>query len=300
MLATTPVIKEQAVCNTQIYGEDDFTQRSPETIIYSVDVMSSHNDDTSSLDVCRGSIHVFNNTAPISSFENDAIERNPVLSARLPIKDSLKSICSMQNTSLDESVNFSKPLNNHVGVPELLQDSAVETANFADDYLLSVSELDLLRASVTIATRIHSADRLWDLSAGSVFLGSPTLYWAGDLPWNLRPTHMQLTVPHHPILDVLPWPSMRDKLIRMYSMPLEIWPRHPSDSDACSLVRLVYDMEDGGIKVWGSDPTSAQSWEVDQTFVRAWWWALDSDIIALSNCRRLSRGDPALDVLTHS
>jgi hypothetical protein len=53
-------------------------------------------------------------------------------------------------------------------------------------------------------------------------------------------------------------------------------------------------MESGGIRVWGEDPTTEDAWEVTQEFAETWWWALDEDIVRLSNRRRAARGEPRL------
>ena len=80
----------------------------------------------------------------------------------------------------------------------------------------------------------------------------------------------------------------------MYDLPSDLWPRHPSDGSESSVVRMVYDMEDGGIRVTGPDPSKETSWEVEQGFYEIWWWALDQGVVNGSNQRRLARGLPVL------
>lgn len=177
---------------------------------------------------------------------------------------------------------------------DFLQEDDTQNTTFPDDFWLQVSELDLLRASFDLATRLRCADRLWDLSASSVFLETDAATWMSLLPANLQPTPKQLTVAHHPIIDLLPWPTVRNKLIEMYCMPVHFWPRHPDDGSPCSLVRLVYDMEDGGIRLWGADPAAADAWEVQERFAMTWWWALDHRVLRGTNQRRLARGETPL------
>jgi Domain of unknown function (DUF3425) len=177
---------------------------------------------------------------------------------------------------------------------DFLQEDDIQNATFPDDFCLNVSELDLLRASFEIASQLRCADRVWDLGASSVFLEGDTAAWMFSLPANLQPTTKQLTVAHHPIIDLLPWPNVRNKLIEMYCMPVHFWPRHPDDGSPCSLVRLVYDMEDGGIRVWGADPAAADSWEVQDRFAMTWWWALDPGVLRGTNQRRIARGEAPL------
>lgn len=180
----------------------------------------------------------------------------------------------------------------------LLQVEEVQSTTFPDDYHLAVPELDLLRASFEIATRLQSAERLWDMQAASVFQDPGHSQWACELPKNLQPTKTQLSLAHHPILDIIPWPSVRDKLIRMYNLPPNFWPRHPDDGSECSLIRLVYDMEAGGVRVWGADPASEESWEIEESLFAAWWWALDRKILLATNRRRTGRGQRPLQELS--
>ena len=175
-----------------------------------------------------------------------------------------------------------------------LQVDDVASASFADDKWVAVTELDLLRAAYSNATRIKSADRLWDLGAASVFTTQSASGWVEQLPDNLRPTSTQLTQPHHPSIDVLPWPSVRDKLIKMWNMPEDFWPRHPIDRERLTLIRFVFDMENGGVRIWGAEADAHEGWEVDQYFVDVWWWALDQNVLANSNRRRMRRGLPML------
>lgn len=177
---------------------------------------------------------------------------------------------------------------------EFLQDDDVLNATFADDFQIAVPELDLLRAAYQIADRLQSTQLLFDMNAESIFITNDCSSWIPSLPQNLRPTIEQLTVPHHPLLDILPWPAVRKRLINMYSLPSNLWPKHPDDGTESSIVRMVYDMEDDGVRVSGSDPTIEASWEIQQRFFNAWWWALDQSVIWNSNKKRIARGLPML------
>ena len=178
---------------------------------------------------------------------------------------------------------------------EFLQLDDTQNATFADDFHIAVPELDLLRAAYQNGGRLQSSHLLFaGLTAQSVFQSADCSSWMLSLPENLQPTETQLAFPHHPVIDVLPWPAVRTRLIKMYSMPSELWPRHPKDGTECSLVRMVYDMEDGGVRVTGPDPSKETSWEVEQRFFEIWWWALDQTVINTSNKRRQLRGQPLL------
>lgn len=175
-----------------------------------------------------------------------------------------------------------------------LQTDDVVNATFADDFQIAVPELDLLRAAYENAGRMRSAHLLFDMNAESVFLTSDCSSWIAALPKNLQPTLAQLTISHHPVIDILPWPAVRTKFINMYSLPSDLWPRHPVDGAASSLVRMVYDMEDGGVLVSGQDPSKESAWEIEQRFFNAWWWGLDQRVVSISNQKRIARGLPKL------
>lgn len=203
----------------------------------------------------------------------------------LSIDESDSSSVTFQTSPSDGS-NTSLDLN------EFLQADEILNASFADDYNIEVPELDLLRAAYSIAGRLRSAQILFDFTAQSIFQTSDCSSWISTLPKNLQPTYAQVLVPHHPILDILPWPAVRTKLINMYSLSSDLWPRHPSDGTVSSVVRMVYDMEDGGIRVTGPDPSNERAWEIQQSFFDAWWWALDQSVVNLSNEKRVARGQP--------
>jgi hypothetical protein len=171
----------------------------------------------------------------------------------------------------------------------------VQNATFADDFRIAVTELDLLRAAYENASRMNSSHLLFaGLGAQSVFQTSDCSSWILTLPENLMPTEAQLALPHHPAIDVLPWPAVRNRLIKMYNMPSDLWPRHPEDGTESSFIRFIYDMEDGGVRVTGPDPAKESAWEIEQRFFECWWWALDQAIVANSNLKRLARGQPML------
>lgn len=116
-----------------------------------------------------------------------------------------------------------------------------------------------------------------------------------NLPSHLQPTPTQRLIPHHPVLDLLPWPSTRDKLIQVFNLPVNLRPQ--TARDPMGVVRLVYDMEDSsgeGLKVNGQDPFEPQEWEIGQLLFERWWWAFESIVVANSNCARRDRGKEPL------
>jgi len=167
--------------------------------------------------------------------------------------------------------------------------------SFPDESYLEMAELTLLRGCMAIARRLGIQDTIWSLAGVSPFT-NPDMALAefNHLPANLRPTLLQMTIPHHPVIDLLPWPSARDRMIGILAQPPEIRP--PGAASPMALLEFVYDIEDGaeGVRISGSDPYSASNWEVGEKVFKSWWWIFDRDIIKRSNELRASRGAPML------
>jgi hypothetical protein len=217
----------------------------------------------------------------------------------IPYEDS----SAWQPVTGDSNIDFAALFGDHVwtadsgalALDDIFQSEELQNATFADDFNIAVPELDLLRAAYQVAGRLQSSHLLFaGLQAQSIFHTADCSSWITTLPKNLQPTTEQLTIPHHPLIDILPWPAVRARLVRMYSLPSDLWPRHPSDGTESSLVRLVYDMEDGGIRVTGPDPSAENAWEIEQRFFEIWWWALDQSVISNSDRKRRIRGLPKL------
>lgn len=197
--------------------------------------------------------------------------------------------------------------------------------SFPDDGLLTVPSLILINAATRVAQRLNIAEAIWDFAAispfynrqsqpfvvapprGSIQLPTPETFPADrvqgenlpldvtQLPSHLRPTPTQRLVPHHPALDLLPWPTTRDKLIQVFHLPAESRPKNAQGS--MGLWRLMYDMEDAsgeGLKVHGQDPFDLNGWELGQVLFERWWWAFEISVVESSNRARKERGQEKL------
>ncbi|EFQ33218.1 hypothetical protein CGRA01v4_08729 [Colletotrichum graminicola] len=151
----------------------------------------------------------------------------------------------------------------------LMERSSLSPPDFPDSYLLPMSDLKVLKGLLRIATRLGSYSVMWDPAATSPFnLGTGT---AVDLlPETWRPTASQVLLPHHPIMDFLPWPEVRDRVINLFSLPDEARP--PAARGQLGLVNFAYDLEDSGegARIWGAGPYDASSWEVGQVLFERW------------------------------
>lgn len=100
------------------------------------------------------------------------------------------------------------------------------------------------------------------------------------VPPSLTPTRQQLTVPHHPYVDMLPWASVRDRMLNSIT--------------AINEFEFVMDMGASDLKVWGSTPWDPLGWEVGPEFARKWWFLMDEGILCASNFWRVQRGEESL------
>lgn len=181
--------------------------------------------------------------------------------------------------------------------------SDVDDLSFPDSYLLPVPELSTLKAFMRIATCLSvDSSSFWDINAMSPFFrgpgaaarATPTSHLALARTW--QPTVAQLLMPHHPLLDFLPWPSVREKVIHVLNLPEDMRP--PAARSATALVQFAYDLEDGaeGIRIWGGDPYDPACWEVGQVLFERWWFLFDRQIIEQSNGWRGMRGAAKLRI----
>lgn len=156
-----------------------------------------------------------------------------------------------------------------------------------------------MEVSLRIAHMLGLADEFLDLSISRVLDVSKIPVPLGDLPENLRPTEAQLLLPHYPVLDVLPWPSVRTRLICLFSQPDQLKP--PIARGSMAIVQLIQGLDDEseGARVT-SDSTGhgydEKSWEIGQAVLKDWWWALDPEIVSNSNRLRCLRGAPQLQI----
>ncbi|KAF4453909.1 hypothetical protein F53441_3434 [Fusarium austroafricanum] len=86
---------------------------------------------------------------------------------------------------------------------------------------------------------------------------------------DLVPTQAQLTMPHHPTLDLIPWPKFRSKAITAVH----------SDPPSIDREDFCLDLLNDGLRCWGSAngsslpsaaPWDAQNWEAAPWFLDKW------------------------------
>ncbi|VUC28100.1 unnamed protein product [Clonostachys rosea] len=103
------------------------------------------------------------------------------------------------------------------------------------------------------------------------------------LPQTLAPTARQQIVPHMPYIDILPWPSLRDRMLE--SLP------------TINELEFVQDMSSSDLRVWGRLPWDPLGWEVGPVFAKKWWFLMDEKIMQSTNFWRAQRGEEALELM---
>lgn len=104
------------------------------------------------------------------------------------------------------------------------------------------------------------------------------------LPAPITPTLQQQIIPHKPYIDMLPWPSLRDRML--------------NSSNAINELEFVVDMASSDLKVWGKMPWDPMGWEVGPQFAKKWWFLMDEGILRTSNFWRAQRGEEELRVVS--
>jgi hypothetical protein len=113
----------------------------------------------------------------------------------------------------------------------------------------------------------------------------------------LQPTLLQQTIPHHPEIDVLPFPKVRDNALLAAGKYDEVelcMNILGLDRTASSMPELDRETDTArtGLLVWG-EPSFPGSWEVSEGFARKWLWLLcgSTGLLDSTNYWRMWRGE---------
>ncbi|KAF2756548.1 hypothetical protein EJ05DRAFT_487435 [Pseudovirgaria hyperparasitica] len=167
-----------------------------------------------------------------------------------------------------------------------------------NDRNIDVPLLAALNASFKLACMLGCTDNLWDPFASRT-LSSDSLPIFAHLPASMQPTKAQQTIPHHPVLDMLPWPEVRTKIICCFSLPEFMRP--PVARGEMPQVTLIQHIDDESdpVRIVGNEADD-KGWEIGQTFYQNWWWAFDRATVENTNRLRAERGAPKLRLLPAS
>ncbi|XRM48195.1 hypothetical protein ABZX51_011130 [Aspergillus tubingensis] len=179
------------------------------------------------------------------------------------------------------------------------------------DMRLGITRLNILRALYTNVEILgYNAKDMAADEALSMFalIGPRCLATIGQealLPPALQPTEIQRTVPHHPWLDLIPIPRMRDNLILMENLM--------DDGQLCRDMcgyrsqvpgtghRRQTGVGETGVIVW-KDPWDPAGWEITETFFELWGWTVKDcwDLFRSTNAWRIRRGERPLFVIPYA
>jgi hypothetical protein len=245
---------------------------------------------------------------PDANIAGEAYDQwDPTFTVSPPLSD-IPLLCSADASGMPPSNDMSSAnveLDLWAGVPQLdgnmndifahsYAEMELSQFHFPDEAHLEVPELEILKTAGEFARLLHCEDTLWSMTALRTL--DLTSFETDALPAVLRPTPAQRTVLHHPALDVIPWPSVRSKLIYVFNQPPDLRP--PNARDDMALVRFIYDVDDSaeGVRVSGADRLDLGNWEVGQLVFQNWWWAFDNQILRNSDVLRARRGAPRLRI----
>ncbi|GLA44904.1 hypothetical protein CBS147343_10414 [Aspergillus niger] len=161
------------------------------------------------------------------------------------------------------------------------------------DMLLNLSRMNVLRAAYQNAIALGmTAEWLCQDDTISIFSNhGPYVVPRNQvsIPYSLRPTALQRATPHHPWLDVFPFPCMRDNLIQAGD--------DLDDDELCHDLTAFWDTRSSNatLLVWGT-PWDPKNWEVTEEFAKKWGVFLRGcpEILRSTNSWRVRRGERPL------
>ncbi|KAH8703079.1 hypothetical protein BGW36DRAFT_287711, partial [Talaromyces proteolyticus] len=159
------------------------------------------------------------------------------------------------------------------------------------DLILSVTQFNIIRAVISnIATMGMSTEEMGNDDTLSPWnMKNPWKLDLATLPPTLRPTELQKLIPHHPWIDPLPLPSVRDALLRRMD--------DYDDTELCNDMMGECGPSSGrpGLIIW-CDPWDSYGFEITESFAQKWIWMFKdcTDLLMSTNHWRRLRGEHPL------
>jgi hypothetical protein len=156
------------------------------------------------------------------------------------------------------------------------------------DHLLVFIKLNVFRAIISNSQDLglEPEENTADDALSPFTDPSSPLCRSRTLPPALRPTKLQHEIPHHPWIDLLPIPGMRDNLLRAGDSY--------DDTELCSDIVGVCGgpADKTALIVWG-EPWEPNNWEVTESFLSQWAWTIRgcSQLFESTNYWRKRRGE---------
>ena len=201
----------------------------------------------------------------------------------------------------------------------------------SSDHLLHLIQYNVFRAFISIKRTLNTTSV--DPTTCPVFgpcLDDTTRYPLNpNIPPSLAPTTLQLTQYHFPWINIIPFPRVRDNLIRregrfdcwemwqdlvggLMGPTAAAWQRgapvsfstsvHEHQLSPTILSGSYIDTDEitagrNGLIIWG-EPHDLQSWEATPSFLTKWSWAVEGrkGLIESSNRWRIKRGEEPIQI----
>ncbi|PVH86379.1 hypothetical protein DL98DRAFT_602101 [Cadophora sp. DSE1049] len=196
-------------------------------------------------------------------------EANPLQHATL--LGTLERIESTPDTTLEED---------NVGPQVVKSQSSIAISTYQPpspltDQLIVIRALGTLSALLLNATILH-IDCHKEIRSHEIYI-PPTL----STPSALTPTPLQAMIPHLPYVDLIPFPSIRDRLLQSQHVisGVEIWGDITRD-----------------VTVWGNTPWDEGGWEIGESFAVKWWFLIDDEVLKSTNFWRGARDERKLSM----
>jgi hypothetical protein len=172
---------------------------------------------------------------------------------------------------------------------------------------LTLVRTSTLQAYLTVATAagIHIPDLYLDFTPSPFYRpnATPTTistllsHSFSSLPPDLRPTAAQIFYPHKPWLDLLPFPTLRERALTLTSTT-------PPIIDLQELKNDIF--FNNGLFCWqasatkgGGHPWDRRSWEAEEWFLKKWWILIggeEADVVFQTRWWREMRGEGKLEL----
>lgn len=145
-----------------------------------------------------------------------------------------------------------------------------------------LAEVQLFSSTSTLAALLINASIL-EINCGTK--PRPAIHVAESAlaPAALKPTLLQVSVPHMPYVALLPFASFRDNLLRA--------------RDRLSAVEFWTDVVQN-VRVWGRTPWDRRGWEVQEWFAVKWHWLMTEEVLEETNFWRVSQGLDPLQLMS--
>ena len=158
------------------------------------------------------------------------------------------------------------------------------------DHLLVLVKFNVFRAMMSNGSDLgYEPGKSMDDEALSPFSDPSKSAMALPIPASLQPTKLQRQIVHHPWIDTIPIPGMRDNLLRAGDSY--------DDAELCADLVGLYNVSNGrtGMIIWG-EPWDHNSWEMTEDFIRRWGWTVRGcqQLLRATNYWRQRRGEKPL------